>query len=176
MAMQHQDQAKENFHRLNRLYGRLFLLLIAALVLSSLLISNIGPLLTYNPGIYAAIKTASIAVGAILLVIAYITPQRQIRQIDPSASLAEKVELFRQAVILRLLLITGAGVFTCLFFILIADTDLILLLAIIIIFLVLARPTPFKTAGDLKLNDEEKNTLMQWTLSSKNKPTENDQH
>ncbi len=161
---------------MNRLYGQLFLFLIAALVFSSLLISNIGPLLIYNPGVYAAIKTASIAVGAILMVIAYVTPQRQIREIDPSASLAEKIELFRQAVILRLLLITGAGAFTCLFFILIADTDLILLLAIIIIFLVLARPTPFKTAGDLKLNDEEKNTLMQWTLSSKNKQKKNDQH
>ena len=174
--MQQQDQARNHFHGLGRLYGRLFLLLIAALVLSSLLISNIGPLLTYDPGVYAAMKTASIAVGAILLAIAYISPQRQIRQIDQSASLAEKIELFRQAVIMRLLLITGAGVFTCLFFVLIADTDLILLLAIIIIFLVLARPTPFKTAGDLKLNEEEKNTLMQWTLSSKNKQKENDQH
>ncbi len=174
--MQQHDQARIKFRGLNRLYGRLFLLLIAALVASSLLVSNTGPLLAYDPAFYAAMKTASIAVGAILLMIAYITPQRQIRRIDSSASLSEKIGVFRQATILRLLLLAGAGISTCIFFILTADTDLILLLAIIIIFLILARPTPFKTATDLKLNEEEKNTLMQWTLSATTKQKENDHH
>ncbi len=44
------------------------------------------------------------------------------------------------------------------------------------LFLVLVRPTPFKTATDLNLDEEEKNTLMQWTLSSTPKQKENDHH
>ena len=151
-------QIQLNF--LKRLYGVLFASLIIMLLFASIMVSNYGSLLTPNEALFATLKSIAIAVGAIFLVVAYLYPQRLIRKIDSNLTLAEKIAMYRKPIGLRLILVTDAGIVSSIVFLLTADTNLMLVLTIILIFFILARPTPFKIAADLNLSEEEKNFLL----------------
>ncbi len=155
-----EENIKIQLNFLKRLYGVLFASLIILLLFASIMVSNYGPLLSPNPPLFENLKTVAIAVAGIFLAIAFIYPQRQIGKISNTFSLAEKIDLYRKPIIIRLILITDAGIVSSLIFLLTADTNLMLILAIILILFILARPTPFKIASDLKLSEEEKTTIL----------------
>ncbi len=145
---------------LNRLYSIIFFSYIIFLILSSLVVSNAGPLLQEDPGLFTIIKSIAIGFPIILIPIAYTWPQRKIKAIDESSPLEEKMIFYRKALSLRLLLILVVALAVSFIFMLIGDTNLIMVLAIVLLFLVLSRPTPFKVATDLGLSDQEKLELM----------------
>lgn len=154
------EEAMNIFKKMNRMYSRIFFALIILLLLSSIYVSNIGAILTYDAVLFSYLQAVSIAITAIFLVFAYAWPQARIKKIPADASLEDKLSQYQEPIIKRLMLIGLAGVFVCLFFILTADTNLMVVLAIILIFLILSRPTPYKTKADINLSEEEKITLM----------------
>ncbi len=154
------DQALNIFKKMNRMYSRIFFALIILLLFSSIYVSNVGALLAYDAVLFSYLQAVSIAITAIFLVFAYAWPQAGIKKIPEEASLEDKLSPYREHIIRRLLLIGLAGLFVCLFFVLTADTNLMVVLAIILIFLILSRPTPFKTKADINLSEEEKKALM----------------
>ncbi len=154
------DQALNLFKKINRMYSRIFFALIILLLLSSIYVSNVGAILTYDAVLFSYLQAVSIAITAIFLVFAYAWPQARIKKIPTEAPLMDKLNQYQEPIIHRLMLIGLAGLFTCLFFVLTADTNLMVVLAIIMIFLILSRPTPFKVKADIALNEEEKKELM----------------
>ncbi len=154
------DQALNIFKKMNRMYNRIFFALIILLLFSSIYVSNVGAILAYDAVLFSYLQAVSIAITAIFLVFAYTWPQTGIKKIPEDASPEDKLGQYREHMIHRLLLIGLAGLFTCLFFVLTANTNLMVVLAIILIFLILSRPTPFKTKADLALSEEEKKALM----------------
>ncbi len=154
------EEAIQTFKRLNRDYSVVFFGLIACLLLSSIYVSNIGAVLGYDAVLFTYLNAVSYALTALFLVFAYAYPQAVIKKVQAGDGFTEKIAIYRTAISRRMLLIGLAGLATCVFFVLTADTNLMVVLAIILIFLILARPTPFKTAADLSLSDEEKRSLM----------------
>jgi len=155
-----EQNALTTFRKLNKVYGAMFFILILLLLLASILVSNYGPLSQQHPQQTALFKSINIAITALILILAYVYPQLQIKKMDSSMALQEKIDAYSRIIRFRLLMIVAAGLITCLFFLMTGDTNLMVVLAIIIIFLILARPTPFKTAADLNLSEEEKNILL----------------
>ncbi len=164
-----QQEAIKQFRALNRLYAALFALIIVAVVVASLIVSNTGSLLSENPALFTHLQTVAFAISAILMVLAYAMPQKIVSRIPESDPLDEKMIDYRKAITWRLAFITDAALAVLVFFTLTGNTNLILVLAMILIFHILARPTPFKTASDLKLNEEEKLLLIQFN----DRPIEN---
>ncbi len=168
MKTMQQEQVIRQLRALNKIYGRVFFTLILLLLVSSVAVSQYGAWVIHEPRLQATIKTIAIAVAGLLLVVAYVYPQGRMRKMSDDLDLSDKMKQFRTLITHRLLLIFAAGVFTCLFFTLTGDTNLMMVLAIIILLLIMARPTPFKTATDLRLTEEEKQFLFQ-------KPSDNQQ-
>ncbi|TVR41961.1 MAG: hypothetical protein EA394_04615 [Bacteroidia bacterium] len=155
-----EQNALTTFRKLNKVYGAMFFILILLLLLASIMVSNYGPLYQQHPQQTALFKSINIAITALILVLAYAFPQFRIKKMDNTMAIHEKIDAYSRIIRFRLLMIVAAGLITCLFFIMTGDTNLIVVLAIIIIFLILARPTPFKTAADLNLSEDEKNMLL----------------
>lgn len=155
-----QDEAIKTFKGVNKTYSMVFFALILLLLISSIYVSNLGAVLTYDAVLFTYLQAISIATTAIFLVFAYVYPQAKLKKIPPDSSLPDKMSRYRELITHRLILIGAAGLATCVFFILTADTNLMVVLAIILIFLILSRPTPFKVKADLALSEEEKKSLM----------------
>ncbi len=154
------EEALSIFKKMNRMYSTVFFALIILLLISSIYVSNLGAILGYDAVLFSYLQAVSIAITAIFLVFAYAWPQAGIKKIPEDALLEDKLHQYHEFINKRLLFIGLAGLFTCLFFVLTADTNLMVVLAIILIFLILSRPTPFKTKADINLSEEEKKALM----------------
>jgi predicted lysophospholipase L1 biosynthesis ABC-type transport system permease subunit len=142
-----------------RIYGILFVAIIISLLAASLYVSNIGPLLSYQPGLFYSLQVVAILGTLLVLLGAWFIPQRIIRKIDPSEDLEQKLARYFQALQMRFALVTGTALLVSIIFVLTADDNLMMILAIIILYYILSRPTVFKTVGDLKLDEEEKKQL-----------------
>ncbi len=158
--MQNQKPANQ-LKFLNRLYSIVFFSFIIILILASLVVSNAESLLQKDPELFTVLKSIAIGIAIILIPVAYGWPQKKIKAIGESESLEEKMTDYRKALTIRLYMILITAIAVSLVFMLIGDTNLIMVLAIVLLFLVLSRPTPFKIATDLGLSDQEKLELMQ---------------
>jgi len=96
----------------------------------------------------------------VIIPLAYGYPQRMMRRVEPRWTLDLKIALYRRAVVLRLAMTASVFMMDALLFLATGDNDLLLLLAIILLFFILSRPTPFRAATDLGLSDGEKAELF----------------
>ena len=144
----------------HRIYGILFFTMIFFLVAASLFVSNLGPLLKADPGLIHILKYIAIGVTIVIIPIAYSYPQKLINRINPELAFHEKMQEYQRALFIRFALVEGTALMVSIFFILSGDTNLMMVLAIILLFYILSRPTPFKAATDLGLTDDEKAQLM----------------
>jgi amino acid transporter len=155
-----QKQAKEIFRSLTKTYGTFFVAMIIFLVASSLILSSRGALSEGNGQMLVIQKAIAIGLAIIFIPLAYAYPQRQIRRIEHDWKLSLKITLYRQAVTLRLAIVASVFLINAIFFLVTGDNDLLMVLAIILVFFILSRPTPFRAATDLGLTEEEKLQLM----------------
>jgi tellurite resistance protein TehA-like permease len=155
-----QRQAKNIFRSLGRTYGTFFLAMIIFLVAASLLLSARGPLSDGPERLVLIQKVIGIGLAIVFIPLAYGYPQRQIRKVQPDWKLDLKVGIYRQAVVLRLAIVASVFLVNAIFFLVTGDNDLLLVLAIILVFFILSRPTPFRAAADMGLSEEEKLQLM----------------
>lgn len=154
-----ETKARETFRMLSRIYGILFISIIVVLVIASLIVSNKGHLLPADPNLYSILKFVAIGIAIIALPLAWAYPQNLIKKISEEWSLVEKMEKYRDALFFRFAVVESAAILVSILFLLIGDTDLMLVLAIILLFYILSRPTLFKAAADLELTEEEKKQL-----------------
>jgi hypothetical protein len=155
-----QNDPKAIFKSINLVYGTLFLGMIIFLVIASLLVSNSGPLIAEDPLLTQIFKLIVIGFTVVIIPIAYSFPHRLIKKIDVESPLSEKLSKYQQALTIRFALTEGVGIMTSIFFLLTGDTDLIMVLAIILLFYILSRPSPFKAGTDLDLSEIEKKQLF----------------
>ncbi len=151
---------KAIFKNLTRVYWILFLTMVSFLIIASLLVSNTGPLTGQDPLIHQILKLLVIGFTVVIIPLAYSFPQRMIKKIGPEPGLPEKIGKYQQALIIRFALTEGVAFFAIIAFLLTGDNDLILLLAIILLFFVISRPNHFKTSHDLGLSELEKKQLF----------------
>ena len=154
------QRARAIFRSLTKTYSTFFLAMIFLLVAASLMLSAQGPLSDRFGEWQLVHKAIGIGLAIVFVPLAYGYPQKLIRRIEADWKLSLKVSLYRQAVILRLAIVASVFLINAVFFLITGDNDLIMVLAIILVFFILSRPTPFRAAADMGLSDEEKLQLM----------------
>lgn len=158
--MYEQRSAKEIFKSITMVYRLLFLGMMVFLVIASLLVSKSGGFITDDPLMEQILKMIAIGLAVVIIPIAFSFPQKLIRKISKELSLEEKLSRYQSALIIRFALTEGIAIMAIVFFLLTADNDLLMLFAIILLFYIISRPTPFKAATDLELSEIEKHELL----------------
>jgi hypothetical protein len=151
---------KDIMGNISFIYMAMFLTLITYIVLSSLYISNVGPLLDFDPQLYYIIQVTLILLLIVLAPVSYAIPQRMINRMDITMDLENKLLAYRSAIMIRYIALNIAGLLVALAFLLTGNTNLILVQAIVLLFFIIYKPSPFRIAADLNLNDEEKQQLL----------------
>lgn len=151
---------KDIVRSISFIYMAMFLTLITYIVLSSLYISNIGSLLDFDPQLYYIIQVVLILLLIVLAPVSYAIPQRMITRMDHTMDLENKLLAYRSAIMIRYIALNIAGMLVAVAFLLTGNTNLILVQAIVLLFFVIYKPSPFRIAADLNLNDAEKQQLL----------------
>jgi hypothetical protein len=142
-------------------YTAFFVSVIIAIVISSVIVNKSGPILQDADREFAEIiKYIALFVFLLHIPLAYIIPQKAIKKIDKTIPLSEKLLLYNKSLIIRFALLSSAVIFVSVVFCLIADTNLIYIAAMGLVFFLIGKPNPFKTASDLELSDDEKKQLF----------------
>lgn len=151
---------RKTYKNINLVYGVFFFSLVIFLLIASLLVSKWGPLISEDPLMGQILKIIVIAFTVVIIPLAHSLPQRMIRKIGREQGLAEKMARYQSALTIRFALTEGTGIMACLFFLITGDTDLMLVVAIILLFFILSRPNHFKVGSDLELTEGEKIELL----------------
>lgn len=146
---------------LNVVFSFFFLSVIVVLLISSFVVKQYGPLMDLTESSIDILRYVAIFSLVIHLPLAFYLPQKAIRKIDNNIPLKNKMYFYYKALFLRFAIITSALIIICLFFVFTADTNIIYIAAMGLIFFLISKPNPFKTATDLKLKGEEKNQLFE---------------
>lgn len=145
---------------MNRVYGVLFLALIVFLVITSLYVSNNGPMLLFTPGTAYTLMVLAVGLVILALPLAWAYPQRLVKRINPQDPFPQRMDQYRNALIIRFVIVATTGLLVSMLFLLTGDNNLIMILAIILLFFIISRPSPFKTEADLGLKEEERKQLL----------------
>jgi hypothetical protein len=105
------------------------------------------------------VKTFVILLVIMMIPFSFIFPQRMIAGIRTDASLIQKLLTYRMALLIRHGSLNIAGSLLLIAFFQIVDTNLLILLSIILLVFIISRPTIFKIAQDLQLSPQEKEKL-----------------
>ena len=141
-------------------YGIIFIAIVVSIVAASLYVSNMGSI--FEPETNAAffMQLAAIAVTLAFIPVGYIFSQRMIKNIEPALSVYEKLLHYQKALKLRFTSMLATAFLVSFFFFLTANTNLMIILAIVLLFYLINKPNPFKTTDDLNLSPEDKQKLM----------------
>ncbi len=145
---------------LNVKFSFFFFSAILVLLISSLSENYYGPFIDINKNTLDILKYIAIASLLIHLPIAFIIPQNAIKKIDKDLVLNAKMILYYKALFFRFAITASAIISVCLIFVITADTNLIYIAAMGLVFFLISKPSPFKTASDLQLKAEEKKELF----------------
>lgn len=145
---------------INITYSAFFFFVILVILISSVIVNNYGTITRADKELAEMLKYISFLSFLIHVPLAYIMPQRAIKKIDKELTLKEKLILYHKAVFLRFAILSSAVIFISVIFCIIADTNLVYVAAMGLVFFLIGKPNPFKTASDLGLSDEEKQQLF----------------
>lgn len=106
------------------------------------------------------IKTILVFLLIVLAPTSYLWPQKLIQRIDKQLPLDQKLTLYRSAQTIRFAAMNSAGVFIAIGFMLTGETNLMYMQVIVLLFFIIYKPSPFKTASDLELDENEKREIM----------------
>ena len=151
---------KDLLRNLSFFYWVMLLSLVTFIVASAIYINKLGPALGIDPQAHYIVNITVILLIIVIAPISYILPQKMIAAIDRSLPLEEKLIRYRLPLFVRYFFMDTAGFSIAVGFILTGNTNLILMQAIVMLFFIIYKPTPFKIAADLELNDNEKQKLM----------------
>ncbi len=154
------DSPKKIYSSLLKIYGVIFIAIIVFIVSVSLYVSQLGSIIEPKSSSAFFMQLAAIVVLIAILPLGYIKSQRMIKNISPTLSLAEKLVPYRKALSFRFFSILVAAFVVSILFLFTGNTNLMLILAIILLFYIISKPNPFKTADDLNLPEKEKQRLM----------------
>ncbi len=150
----------EAYKLITRTYGIMFIAIIVCIVSVSLYVSNLGSIIDAEASSAFFMQLGAVAITIAVIPFGYISSQKIIKNIDPALSLSKKLLPYRKALTLRFTSILAAAFFVSMFFWFTANTNLMIILAIVLLFYLISKPNPFKTADDLNLSEEDKHKLM----------------
>lgn len=142
------------------LYWAMLLGLVMLVALSAWFVNHSGAALGNDPQSQYIVNTVLIFLLIAIAPLSYIVPQRMIAAIDRTLPLEDKLLRYKLPVLIRYFLLNMAGSLIAVGFMLSGNTNLMYLQAIVMLFFLVYKPSPFKVASDLDLNEQERQKLM----------------
>ena len=155
-----EQKPRDIIRKISFLYWAMLLGLVTFIVATSLFVSNVGEIIISDPHTAFILKTVLILILIVIAPISYLLPQRQINRIEKDQKLTAKLAAYHMASLIRFGLMNSAGILIALGFMLTANTNLIFLQAVVLLFFIIYKPTPFKIVSDLELNEKERQQIM----------------
>lgn len=155
-----EQKPRDIIRNISFIYWAMLLGLVTFIVVTSLFVSNVGEVIISDPHTAYILKTVLIFILIVIAPISYLLPQKQINNIDKEQKLTVKLAAYHTASLIRFALMNSAGIFIALGFMLTANTNLIFLQAVVILFFLIYKPSPFKIASDLELDQNERQQIM----------------
>jgi len=149
----------EILKKLQRIYTFMFLSSLTMAGVGSLAVSRLGDTYQFSSSIATLASYAAIAMVLILIPLSQALPQRRIALLNRENPLEILLAHYSKAIILRFAMIQIAVLFATSGFIITKNTDMLLLVAIGLLFLSLNRPSRFKVAKDLNLSTDDEARL-----------------
>jgi hypothetical protein len=145
---------------ISMLYRTMFLALITFVVITAIMTGDVDQPGSHPSSTEQLLKTIMYLMVIVIIPVSFMYPQRLIARIDPSLHLSGKLLAYRQAIFIRFSALTTAGVLIALGFLLLKDSSFMVIQAIVLVAFIIFKPTSFKIAADLQLNDKEKQQLL----------------
>jgi len=145
--------------QLSIIYGAMFTGILIIVVLAALLVSHTALDFPDNPQFDLAVLYIAIGLGLLLLFLAHHYPQTLLKKLSESSFLDEKLKAYQKVTVIRLAFIEAVVMVSSAAFVITENTNMLLLVAIAMLFFILNRPSRYKTAHDLRLNAEETDIL-----------------
>ncbi len=155
-----EQKPRDIIRKISFLYWAMLLGLVTFIVVTSLFVSNVREVIISDPHTAFILKTVLIFILIVIAPISYLLPQRQINRIEKDQKLTAKLAEYHTASLARYMLMNSAGILIALGFMLTANTNLIFLQAVVLLFFIIYKPTPFKIASDLELDKKERQQIM----------------
>ncbi|HSV88992.1 MAG TPA: hypothetical protein VLH61_10155 [Bacteroidales bacterium] len=146
---------------LSIIYSAMFVGILIVVGIASLMVGQSFPELPDNPLLDLILLYIAIGLGLILIVLAHGVYHSRLKKLPQNSTLLMKMKIYQKAILTRLALIGVATLISSVTFVITKNTNMILLVAITILFFIMHRPSKFKTAGELRLNAEETELLSQ---------------
>lgn len=155
-----QQDIKPILRNIAVVYWIMFLSLVTYIVASALIVSNTDIVLIKDMQTAHLVNTILIFALILLAPFSYIVPQKMIGAIGQVLSLPDKLLKYRKPMFVRFITLNTAGLMIAVGFFLTATLYLIYLQMVVMLFFIIYKPSRFKIASDLKLNNREKEQLM----------------
>ena len=159
--MEIRPKPAEMLKKLQRTYTFVFLSGLLLAGVGSLVVSRLGDTYQFSSIIASIPSYAAIGMVLVLIPLSHALPQRRLKLLNRENPLEILLEHYSKAIILRFALILIAVLFATIGFVITKNTDMLLLVAIGLLFLTLNRPSRFKVAKELKLTSEDEARLTQ---------------
>lgn len=130
------------------------------IVTSTIFVSKAGTLLQPDQQDIYMITTVLILILIGHAPISYLWPEKLIKNIDPALTLPGKLVAYRTAMFIRYMTMNSAGLLISITFMATGNTNQMYLQAIVLLFFLLYKPSPYKIAADLDLNEGDKQKII----------------
>ena len=134
--------------------------LVTFIVITSFYVSNVGEVIISDPHHGYILKTVLIFLLIVIAPVSYLVPQNKIKKIAKDQKLVIKLAAYQSAILIRFIFMSMAGILVAMGFMLTANTNIIFLQAVVILFFLIYKPSPFKIASDLELEEKERKQIM----------------
>ncbi len=141
-------------------YWIMFLSLVTYIVASALVVSNTDIVFIEDMQLAHIVNAILIFALIVLAPVSYLVPHKMIAAIREDISLTDKLLRYRKPLFIRFITMNTAGLLIAVGFLLTATPSLIYLQVVVMLFFIIYKPSRFKIASDLKLNEREKEQLM----------------
>ena len=142
---------------LTRTYYSLLAVILLALLACSLISNQVGPLMGQDPQTLYAAKLILYLIVATGLFVALYFPARFIKNLNKETTVDEKLKAYKKAQVLRFMFFGVTSLTVSAFFLLTADSNIILVQAIVLLFMIVYKPSAFKLKSDLSLTTNDCN-------------------
>jgi hypothetical protein len=147
-------------NKITRTYFYLLGLVLVTLVACSLLSNQIGPIVGQDPNAAYVLKVTILIVTSLAMLAGFYFPSKSIKRLTTEMPIEKKMEAYKKGQFLRFAIFSLAAILVSLFFLLTADSNILLVQAIILILMIIYKPSAFRIKADLMLTDDEWNDLL----------------
>lgn len=143
------------------LYWAMFLSVVLLTFLAGFIVSSQEPFLETDQQTAYIFYLILVVILAINIPLSYLLPQKMIRGIRGiQKPLVRRLSMYRTAMIVRFAVLNSAGFLVAIWFMFFGNVHLFYVQVIILLIFLMYKPSPFKIAVDLELDDRESEMLI----------------